>query len=123
MRDVHIPNDPSGSPPRSAGSTLPGCVDAVVPLEPRRATEDELALVHPRPYLEALRAFCAAGWGHLDPDTGAGPGSWDTALLAAGAALAAVDGLAEGHADAAFVAARPPGHHADRRMCPWGSAC
>jgi acetoin utilization deacetylase AcuC-like enzyme len=42
----------------------------------------------------------------------AGPGSWDTALLAAGAALEVVDGLARGDGDVAFVAARPPGHHA-----------
>jgi len=86
--------------------------DALVPLEPRRATEDELARVHPRPYLDALRAFCLAGGGSLDPDTVAGSGSWDTALLAAGGVLAAVDGLAAGDGEAAFVAARPPGHHA-----------
>jgi acetoin utilization deacetylase AcuC-like enzyme len=86
--------------------------DAVVPLEPRRATDDELARVHPRPYLDALRAFCLAGGGALDPDTVAGAGSWDTALLAAGAVLAAVDALSRGDGEAAFVAARPPGHHA-----------
>jgi acetoin utilization deacetylase AcuC-like enzyme len=63
-------------------------------------------------YLEALRAFCEAGGGAIDPDTMAGPGSWDTALLAAGAALEVIDGLARGDGDVAFVAARPPGHHA-----------
>ena len=89
-----------------------GVADALVRLEPRRATEDELARVHPRPYLDALRAFCLAGGGALDPDTVAGAGSWDTALLAAGAVLAAVDGLTAGDGEAAFVAARPPGHHA-----------
>ena len=86
--------------------------DAVVRLDPRRATAEELARVHPVPYLEALRAFCEAGGGQLDPDTVAAPGSWDTALLAAGAVLGAVDALFEGRGDAAFVAARPPGHHA-----------
>jgi acetoin utilization deacetylase AcuC-like enzyme len=89
-----------------------GLAEAVVTLEPRRATMEELARVHPVPYLEALRAFCEAGGGALDPDTTAGPGSWDTALLAAGAALAAVEALGAGTGDAAFVAARPPGHHA-----------
>jgi len=79
---------------------------------PRRATEDELALVHPRPYLEALRVFCEAGGGSLDPDTISVPGSWDTALLAAGGGLAAIDILDDGAGDFAFVAARPPGHHA-----------
>ena len=95
-----------------AGIDDAGLRDAVVTLEPRRATEEELAVVHPMPYLTALRSFCEAGGGRLDPDTGAGPGSWDTALLAAGAVLAAVDGLAADMGDAAFVAERPPGHHA-----------
>jgi len=95
-----------------AGIDEAGLRDAVVPLEARRASEDELLAVHPAPYLEALRAFCMAGGGNLDPDTVAGPGSWDTAVLAAGAVLGAVDGLDAGRGDAAFVAARPPGHHA-----------
>lgn len=95
-----------------AGVDDAGLRDAVVRLEPRRASLEELARVHPLPYLEALRAFCEAGGGALDPDTVAGRGSWDTALLAAGAVLAAVDGLQSGAGDAAFVAARPPGHHA-----------
>ncbi len=89
-----------------------GLGDAVVTLEPRRATLEELGTVHPLSYLEALRAFCETGGGYLDPDTAAGPGSWDTALLAAGAVLAAVEGLCDGRGDVAFVAARPPGHHA-----------
>jgi acetoin utilization deacetylase AcuC-like enzyme len=95
-----------------AGIDEAGLRDAVVALEPRRASEEELVRVHPVEYLRALRAFCEAGGGMLDPDTGASPGSWDTALLAAGAALTAVDALANGEGSVAFVAARPPGHHA-----------
>lgn len=109
----------AGHPERAArlgaalgGIDAAGLRDAVVPLDPRRADTEELSLVHPLSYLDALRAFCEAGGGQLDPDTVAVPGSWDTALLAAGAVLAAVDGLRDGRADAAFVAARPPGHHA-----------
>jgi acetoin utilization deacetylase AcuC-like enzyme len=89
-----------------------GLSDAVVRLAPRRATEEELQLVHPVSYLEALSAFCEAGGGALDPDTVATPGSWDTALLASGAVLAAVDALYEGSGEVAFVCERPPGHHA-----------
>jgi acetoin utilization deacetylase AcuC-like enzyme len=108
-----------GHPERAArlgaalgGIDAAGIRDAVIPLEPRRATTAELSRVHPMPYLDALHAFCEAGGGMLDPDTVAAPGSWDTALLAAGAVLAAVDALEAGRAEAAFVAARPPGHHA-----------
>jgi len=89
-----------------------GLTDAVVKLAPRRATDEELSRVHPLPYLEALHAFCDSGGGALDPDTIATPGSWDTALLAAGAVLEAVEALEAGRGDVAFVCQRPPGHHA-----------
>jgi acetoin utilization deacetylase AcuC-like enzyme len=42
------------------------------------------------------------------------PKSWEAALTAVGAANAAVDDVFEGRADNVFVAARPPGHHAER---------
>ena len=108
------PERPARLPAALAGIDAADLRDAVVALDPRRATEAELSLVHPLPYLEALHAFCDAGGGALDPDTVAVPGSWDTALVAAGAVLAAVDGLAAGRGEVAFVAARPPGHHALR---------
>lgn len=53
------------------------------------------------------------GMVRLDPDTFMGPNSLDAALRAAGAAVAAVDALYAGEATNAFVAARPPGHHAE----------
>ena len=95
-----------------AGIDDAGLGDAVVALAPRRATLEELARVHEPSYLEALRDFCAAGGGRLDPDTAAGRGSWDTALVAAGSVLAALDALKAHDRGVAFVAARPPGHHA-----------
>ncbi len=54
----------------------------------------------------------------LDADTWMSPGSLKAALAAAGAAIAGVDAVMAGEADAVFVAARPPGHHAepDRAM-------
>jgi len=106
------PEGPARVEAALAGIDEAGLRDAVIELEPRRATEDELTRVHPLSYLEALHAFCDAGGGALDPDTIAAPGSWDTALLAAGAGLAVVEALARGDGDVAFVAARPPGHHA-----------
>jgi acetoin utilization deacetylase AcuC-like enzyme len=86
----------------------------VDPLPRRLATRDELLRVHSAAYLDALERFCAAGGGALDPDTIVSRGTWDTALAAAGAGLAAIDALAGGSGDAAFVGSRPPGHHADR---------
>jgi acetoin utilization deacetylase AcuC-like enzyme len=86
--------------------------DAVHPVEPRPATRDELAAVHPPTFLDALERFCAAGGGDLDPDTPVVPASWEAALLAAGAGLDVVERLLAGEGDAAFCAVRPPGHHA-----------
>ncbi len=92
--------------------------DAVVVLERREAGREELERVHRADYLDSLEERCAAGGGFLDSDTVVSRGSWRAALAAAGAGLAAVDGLRRGEADAAFLAVRPPGHHAlpDRAM-------
>jgi acetoin utilization deacetylase AcuC-like enzyme len=89
-----------------------------VDVGPRLATFEELTAVHAAAYLRELQAFCDAGGGQLDPDTYAGRESWDAAREAAGAGLAAIDALAAGSGDVAFVVARPPGHHAlaDRAM-------
>jgi len=92
--------------------------EAVVSVPGRDATREELVRVHSPGYLDRLQEFCAAGGGHLDPDTPAGPGSWRTARLAAGTGLAAIEALQRGSGNLALVAMRPPGHHAlaDRAM-------
>ncbi|HLF41657.1 MAG TPA: histone deacetylase [Acidimicrobiia bacterium] len=94
------------------GLTAADLTDAVKLLEPREATREEMARVHPIGYLDALEQFCTAGGGAIDPDTRVSQGSWRAGILAAGAGLAAVDALRRGEGDAAFLAVRPPGHHA-----------
>ena len=89
-----------------------GLAGEVVRIAAEAATEDEVALVHSREYVEALHRFCRTGGGWLDDDTAAVPASWDAALHAAGAGLTAVRRLDAGEASAAFCAVRPPGHHA-----------
>jgi acetoin utilization deacetylase AcuC-like enzyme len=79
------------------------------------ATEEQLARVHPGEYIEAIRAAAPRrGIVHLDPDTAMGPGTWDAALRAAGAAVLATDLVVGGKAENAFCSVRPPGHHATR---------
>jgi acetoin utilization deacetylase AcuC-like enzyme len=107
------PERPSRLAAACAGLAEAGFGD-VAPLPGRRATREELLRVHSGTYLDALERFCAAGGGHLDPDTVVSPGTWETALAAAGAGLAAIEALAAGRGSAAFVGTRPPGHHADR---------
>ncbi|HVD40713.1 MAG TPA: histone deacetylase [Solirubrobacterales bacterium] len=77
------------------------------------ASEEELALVHPREHVEAIRELCRAGGGAIDADTFAGPASYEAALRSAGAACAMTRALLAGEAKAGFAAGRPPGHHAE----------
>jgi acetoin utilization deacetylase AcuC-like enzyme len=86
--------------------------DALTMVEPRAATRTELESIHPTEYLDAVERFCAAGGGRIDADTGAGPDSYEVAVLAAGAGLTAIEKLESGAGTAAFCAVRPPGHHA-----------
>jgi acetoin utilization deacetylase AcuC-like enzyme len=69
-------------------------------------------LVHRPEYIDALARFTRAGGGSLDPDTVASPASWEAALRSAGAGLEAVSRLEHANNSTAFLAIRPPGHHA-----------
>jgi acetoin utilization deacetylase AcuC-like enzyme len=95
-----------------AGIRSAGVEDAVIEVAPRAATRLELERVHVPAYLDAVERFCESGGGWLDADTAASEGSWRAAVLAAGAGPDAVERLDRGEADAAFIAVRPPGHHA-----------
>lgn len=79
------------------------------------ATPEQLALAHPRDYVEAVLAIRppAGETVALDADTAMSEGSVPAALRAAGGAVAAVDAVMEGWARNAFAAVRPPGHHAE----------
>jgi len=84
--------------------------------EPPRATEEQLARAHDPAYIARVReAIPERGIVHLDPDTAVSPGSWEAALRAAGAAVAAVDAVMGGETLRSFCCMRPPGHHAERR--------
>ena len=84
--------------------------------EAPEATIEDLARVHPRPFVERLLA-AVPQTGHvaIDADTVMSPASGRAALRAAGAVTAAVDAVVAGEADNAFCAVRPPGHHAEPR--------
>jgi acetoin utilization deacetylase AcuC-like enzyme len=73
-----------------------------------------VALVHPMDYITALRdATPKEGIIHLDGDTSMSPKSFEAGLRAAGGAIRAVDEVVGKKAANAFVATRPPGHHAE----------
>ena len=79
------------------------------------AEESDLLLAHPASHVSAIRnAAPDAGFAALDPDTSMSPGTWEAALRGVGGCLAAVDAVLAGEAKNAFVATRPPGHHAEK---------
>jgi len=80
------------------------------------ATEAQLALAHPPDYVRAILEIAPEPGQRvaLDADTMMSSGSREAALRAAGGAVMAVDAVMEGWAKQVFVAARPPGHHAER---------
>ena len=75
---------------------------------------DEVTRCHPRAYADRVAAAVPAeGWAQMDGDTYLSPGSLTAALHAVGGACAAVDAVLTGTDTTAFVACRPPGHHAE----------
>jgi acetoin utilization deacetylase AcuC-like enzyme len=72
------------------------------------------ALCHPMDYIvEIQNAVPQQGLVQLDADTSMSPGTFEAALRAIGGATQAVDEVVGKKATNAFVAQRPPGHHAE----------
>ena len=80
---------------------------------PRAATAEQLGRVHDAAHLRRI-AETAGRATALDPDTYTSPESSDIALLAAGAAVDAVERVMGGSHRGAVALVRPPGHHAER---------
>jgi acetoin utilization deacetylase AcuC-like enzyme len=105
-----------------------GVGDALDKREAPEASLGDIELAHDRLHVAAMRGLrerlaeevAAGGPAHaqIDPDTSMNMHTWDAALRAAGAALAATDAVIAGEMENAFCAVRPPGHHAchDRAM-------
>jgi len=105
---------------------------ALTRVQARQVKEAELERAHDALYVKQMMdslAHCE-GLGErraLDPDTIAGPGTYQAALRAAGAAVQATDMVIDGEVDNAFCAVRPPGHHATRSeamgFCFFNNVC
>ena len=75
---------------------------------------ESIAMCHPRDLVEEIRdASPKEGIVRIDADTVMSPGSYEAAIRAVGGAMMAVDEVMTKKADNAFVAMRPPGHHAE----------
>jgi len=101
-----------------------GVSDALEWREAPQASVTDIELAHGRMHVAALRGLTdglreeieAGGPTHvqIDPDTSLNVHTWDAALRAAGAAIAATDAVMAGEMENAFCSVRPPGHHACR---------
>ena len=99
-----------------------GVKDALDCREAPIAPIGDIELAHDRMMIAGIRGLGvqlaedmkAGGPSHaqIDPDTTMNVHTWDAAVRAAGAALAATDAVMAGEMENAFCAVRPPGHHA-----------
>ncbi|MGB3866513.1 MAG: histone deacetylase family protein [Xanthobacteraceae bacterium] len=75
---------------------------------------DDAALCHTDHLIDELRHIAPRqGFAFIDGDTSMSPGTWEAMLRGMGGAVAATDAVLAGTCDNAFVAIRPPGHHAE----------
>src|SRR6202035_5346213 len=83
-------------------------------MEAPLASFETIGLCHPLDYVSEIEAATPKeGLVRLDADTTMSPGSFEAALRGAGGAVLAVDEVIAKRAPNAFVAVRPPGHHAE----------
>lgn len=127
--DCDLHQEPPGHPEQSARLVAVRAALAdmdLLRLDAPLAREADVMRCHPAQYIARIRAAVPAqGWAQIDGDTYLAPGSMQAALRGVGGVCAAVDLVLAGGAANAFVATRPPGHHAERDtamgFCLFGS--
>ncbi len=91
-----------------------GLLQKLIPIAATAAKMKWIETVHAPKYVYRFEEACMLDLGELDSaDNQICPQTFETALLAVGGILNAVDMLMEGKIDNAFCAVRPPGHHAE----------
>lgn len=91
--------------------------DGLMRLDAPLGTEEMVRLAHPKVHFDRIKdAEPQAGLTQIDGDTSMSPGSFEAALRGVGAVVDAVDRVMRGEAQNAFVACRPPGHHAEKSV-------
>ncbi|MDP6943554.1 MAG: histone deacetylase [Myxococcota bacterium] len=119
--DAMVDHDPGpGHPERPArlaslqASLRDTPVEGLRWMSPEPAPREAITAIHAETYVDGLVARRGERL-QLDADTAISEGSIDAALLAAGAAIGAVEQAVAGRCAASMALVRPPGHHAERR--------
>ncbi len=81
-------------------------------ITPEKASQGLIQAAHTKEHFKRVEGAFANGLDRLDMDTTISMKSFDAAMFAAGGAISAVDAVMSGEVRNAFVAVRPPGHHA-----------
>ena len=90
-------------------------LELLMRLRPNYAPLEWVERLHDPAYVQRFKEACEQGQETFgDEDTGICKDSFETALLAAGGVMMAVDVIMRGQVDNAFCGVRPPGHHAER---------
>ncbi|HEX8567525.1 MAG TPA: histone deacetylase [Pyrinomonadaceae bacterium] len=86
----------------------------LIEIEAPAAPRGNILACHTPQHFKRIENAAEEGVEYLDADTIVSLQSFEVGLHGAGAACRAVDAVMNGEADNAFVAMRPPGHHATR---------
>lgn len=115
--DCDLHKEPAGHPEQSArlGAVTRALAEMdLLRIDAPLGAEADILRCHPAAYIARIRAAIPAqGWAQIDGDTYLAKGSFQAALRGVGGVCAAVDLVLAGGAQNAFVATRPPGHHAE----------
>jgi acetoin utilization deacetylase AcuC-like enzyme len=91
-----------------------GLIDKLTRISAERANQRWIETVHNIHYILKFEEACLYGMTEFDhPDNAICRASYETAYLAVGGVLKAIDAVMKGEVDNAFCAVRPPGHHAE----------
>lgn len=86
--------------------------NSLIEIQPEPASKGLILAAHTKEHFKRVESAFENGIETLDADTVVSMHSFDAALYGAGGVCRAVDAVMQGEADNAFVAVRPPGHHA-----------